>query len=97
MKRVLLLVSVALVMAVVAVMAAPAFATFHFDSKSKSQCNAGHGNGLEPPSMMIAILAVAGPPYSNTGRIARLFRVLERVGLSSGVGIDGYPEVEAYR
>jgi hypothetical protein len=46
---------------------------------------------------MIAILAVAGPPYSNTGRIARLFRVLERVGLSSGVGIDGYPEVEAYR
>jgi len=95
MKRVLLLVSVALVM--VAVMAAPAFATFHFDSKSKSQCNAGHGNGLEnPPLMMIAILAVAGPPYSNTGRIARLFRISERVGLS-GVGIDGYPEVEAHR
>ena len=35
--------------AIVAVMAAPAFATFHFDSKSKSQCNAGHGNGLENP------------------------------------------------
>jgi hypothetical protein len=95
MKRVLLLVSVALVM--VAVMAAPAFATFHFDSKSKSQCNAGHGNGLENPPVNDDCDPGSGrSPYSNTGRIARLFRILERVGLS-GVGIDGYPEVEAHR
>ena len=48
MKRILMTLALALVMAaMMVVLATPAFAKVHLNSPSQSECNSGRGNGFE--------------------------------------------------